>query len=82
MNARHDPTRTSPTADDLAQYERDMLAFEKAASDALRASLTRPLTVKEADAIAFWAQLPSPTYTPPTRRVPPMRLPTADGDPF
>lgn len=63
--------------DHEAQYHADLLVFERAAREALRASLTRPLTVDEAEAIAWWARLPPVRSTPP--RAPQMR---ADGHPF
>lgn len=68
-----------PVDDDGAQaaHDADMKAFEQEAREALKASLTRPLTPNEVSAISFFACLNVDT-TP--RRAPP-DLPR-DGVPF
>ena len=44
---------------DAAMFYADMLAFQKQAEDALKASLTRPLQPVEAAAIAWLAHIPT-----------------------
>jgi hypothetical protein len=46
-----------------AQYHADMLAFQKHAEDALKASLVRPLTADEVAALAWAAHIPNPIQT-------------------
>lgn len=54
---------------DAAAYHADMLAFEREAREALIAARTRPLTVDEIAAIAWWAQID--VRAQPRKRVPP-----------
>jgi hypothetical protein len=44
-------------------HHADMLAFEKQAEDALKASLLRPLTADEVAALAWAAHIPNPIHT-------------------
>lgn len=62
-----------PDDTQAAQHHADMVAFRREAEEALRASLTRPLTEHEVAAIAWWGNLV-------TRR-PPLHMPPR-GDPF